>query len=119
MSSMNRVYLMGNLTRDPEVRQTPSKTYVCDLSMAINEEWKSRDGEKKESTVFVQVVAWGRQAETCGEYLKKGSCVLVEGKLQYDEWEDKEGNKRNKVRVRADRVSFIGGKHDSEPEQEE
>ena len=118
MSSMNRVFLMGNLTRDPELRKTPTGASVCDLGMAINEEWKTKEGDKRESTAFVDVVAWGRQAETCSEYLHKGSCVMVEGKLQYDEWESKDGSKRNKIRVRADRVSFIGGKTEHDTNEE-
>jgi len=118
MSSMNRVFLMGNLTRDPELRNTPGGIAVCDIGMAINEEWKTKEGDKRESTAFVDVVAWGRQAETCSEYLHKGSCVMVEGKLQYDEGESKDGSKRNKIRVRADRVQFIGGKTEHETNEE-
>lgn len=108
MADVNRVFLAGNLTRDPEVRYTPSGTAVADLGLAINERYKSKDGTWEEKTVFVDVVVWGRQAETSGEYLYKGSPVLVEGRLQLDQWENQQGEKRSKIRVRADRVQFLG-----------
>ena len=107
MASMNRVFLAGNLTRDPEVRHIPSGITVADLGLAINESYKSKSGEMVENTIFVDVVVWGRQAETSGEYLSKGSPVLIEGRLQLDSWETKEGDKRSKLRVRADRVQFL------------
>ena len=108
MASYNRVVLMGNITRDPELR-TAGSTSVCDLGLAVNESYKDKDGTTRESTVFVDVVTWARQAETCAEYLRKGSPVLIEGRLQLDEWE-KDGQKRSKLRVRADRVQFLGSK---------
>lgn len=108
MSTMNRVFLMGNLTRDPEVRYTPSGTAVGDLGLAVNETYKNKAGETVESTVFVDVEVWSRQAETCAEYLYKGSPVLVEGRLKLDQWENQQGEKRSKLRVRADRVQFLG-----------
>lgn len=108
MASMNRVLLMGNLTRDPEIRQVPSGTSVGDLGLAINETYKNREGEQVESTCFVDVVVWGRQAETCGQYLSKGSPILVEGRLQLDQWEADDGQKRSRLRVRGDRVQFLG-----------
>ncbi len=108
MSSLNRVYLMGNLTRDPEVRYTPSGTAVGDLGLAVNETYRNKAGETVESTVFVDVEVWARQAETCAEYLYKGSPVLVEGRLKLDQWENQQGEKRSKLRVRADRVQFLG-----------
>ena len=107
MASLNRVFLMGNLTRDPEVRYAPSGDAVGDLQMAVNRKYKSRDGQDREETCFVGVVVWGRQAETCAEYLRKGSPLLVEGRLQYDQWE-KEGQKFSRLRVRASRVQFMG-----------
>ena len=107
MASVNRVFLAGNLTRDPEVRYTPSGSAVADLSMAINRVYTS-GGEQKEETCFVSVVAWGRQAETCGEFLSKGSPVLVEGSLQFDQWQTDSGEKRSRLRVKADRVQFLG-----------
>ena len=108
MASLNRVVLMGNLTKDPEVRYLPSGTAVCDMRMAMSESYKNKSGEQVESTCYVDVVAWARQAETCGEYLSKGSPVLVEGSLQLDEWKTKEGEARSKLRVRAARVQFLG-----------
>ncbi len=108
MASYNKVILMGNLTKNPEVRYIPSGTAVADLSLAVNEEYKGKDGEKVESVVFVDVVVWARQAETCGEYLSKGSQVLVEGSLQLDKWKTKEGENRSKLRVRATRIQFLG-----------
>lgn len=109
MASFNRVLLMGNMTRDPEVRYTPTGTAVADLGLAVNESYKNKAGEMVENTVFVDVVVWGRQAETAAEYLRKGSPVFVEGRLQLDQWESPQGEKRSKLRVRADRVQFLGG----------
>lgn len=108
MASYNRVLLMGNLTRNPEIRYTPSGTPVADLGLAINENFKNKAGETVEQTCFVDVVVWGRQAETSAEYLQKGSPVFVEGRLQLDQWENQQGEKRSKLRVRADRVQFLG-----------
>lgn len=108
MSTLNRVFLIGNLTRDPEVRYTPSGTAVGDLGLAVNETYKNKAGENVESTVFVDVEVWARQAETCAEYLYKGSPVFVEGRLKLDQWENQQGEKRSKLRVRADRVQFLG-----------
>jgi single-strand DNA-binding protein len=108
MASLNKVFLMGNLTRDPEVRYIPSGTAVADLSLAINERFKDRDtGEWREKPVFVDVTVWRRQAETCAEYLSKGSPVMIEGRLQLDQWESNEGQKRSKLKVLADRVQFL------------
>jgi single-strand DNA-binding protein len=107
---MNHVILAGNLTRDPESRQLPSGTAVADLGLAINDSYKNKSGELVETTCFVDVVVWGRLAETCSQYLRKGSPVLVEGRLQLDQWTTQEGEKRSKLRVRADRVQFLGGK---------
>lgn len=108
MASYNRVLLMGNLTRNPEIRYTPSGTAVADLGLAVNESFKNKAGETVEQTCFVDVVVWGRQAETASEYLHKGSPVFVEGRLQLDQWESQQGEKRSKLRVRADRVQFLG-----------
>lgn len=119
MANLNRVYLIGNLTRDPEVRYAPSGDAVGDLQLAVNNRYKTRDGQDKEETCFVGVVVWGRQAETCGEYLKKGSPVLVEGRLQFDQWE-KDGQKQSRLRVRAERVQFLSrGKGDEVREPRE
>ena len=108
MASYNRVLLMGNLTRNPEIRYTPSGTAVADLGLAVNETFKNKAGETVEQVCFVDGVVWGRQAETASEYLHKGSPVFVEGRLQLDQWENQQGEKRSKLRVRADRVQFLG-----------
>lgn len=108
MGAMNRVFLMGNLTRDPQVRQTPAGTAVADLGLAINEKYRTKAGETAENTVFVDIVAWGKQAEACRQYLKKGSEVIVEGKLQFEQWQTPEGQRRSRLRVRAVRVQFVG-----------
>jgi len=107
MATLNKVFLIGNLTRDPEVRYLPSGKAVTDIRMAINNKFKLASGEEREETCFVGVVVWGKQGEACGQYLSKGSPLLVEGRLQYDEWE-KDGQKMNRLRVVADRTQFIG-----------
>lgn len=108
MADLNRVILAGNLTRDPELRYTPSAIAVTDLGLAVSDVYRNREGEQVEQTCFVDIVVWGRQAEACGEYLKKGSPALVEGRLQFDQWESAQGEKRSKLRVRAERVQFLG-----------
>lgn len=108
MASFNKVIIVGNLTRDPEVRYLPTGTAVCELGVAVDDSYRGKDGQNVERTVFVDVVVWDRQAENVSKYLSKGSPLLVEGKLQLDQWESKEGEKRNKLRVRADRVQFLG-----------
>jgi single-strand DNA-binding protein len=109
MADLNRVFLMGNLTADPEVRYAPSGDAVGDLRMAINRRYKGRDGQDHDEVCYVSVVVWGRQAETCGQYLQKGSQVMVEGSLKYDQWE-KDGQKHSRLLVRANRVQFLGGR---------
>jgi len=109
MSSVNRVFLLGNITRDPDLRQTQSGIPVTDLGVAVNEKHRNKAGEEVETTCFADVVVWGRQAETCTQYLSKGAPVMVEGRLQLDTWETEAGEKRSRIRVRADRVQFLGG----------
>ena len=106
MASFNKVLLMGNLTRDPELRYTASGAAVASFGLAVNRKYKAGD-EWKEEVCFVDITVWGRQAETCGEYLKKGSPALIEGRLQMDQWENQQGEKRSKLKVRADRVQFL------------
>jgi single-strand DNA-binding protein len=108
MPDLNRVMLMGNLTRDPEIRYTPQGTPIGELSLAVNESYKAQDGTVKESVLYVDIEVWGRQAETCKQYLQKGRPVFVEGRLRLDQWETPQGEKKNKLRVRADRVQFLG-----------
>ena len=101
MASFNKVILMGNLTRDPEVRYTPSGTAVTDIGLAVNRYWFDKQAnERREETTFVDVTLWGRQAEVAGEYLAKGRPVLIEGRLHLDSWDDREtGQKRSKLKV--------------------
>jgi single-strand DNA-binding protein len=108
MASLNKVFLLGNLVRPPELRYTPTGTAVADLRLAVNRNYTTQGGEKREDTCFLTVVVWGKQAETCGEYLDKGSPIMVEGRLQTRDWEGKDGQKRNVVEVVAERVQFMG-----------
>jgi single-strand DNA-binding protein len=109
MASFNRVVLMGNLTRDPEVRQTSSGAQVAELRLAVSETYRDRQtNQQKEVTCYVDVVVWNKLAELCQQYLGKGRPVLVEGRLTYDEWKTPQGEARNKLRVRADTVKFLG-----------
>jgi len=110
MASYNRVILVGNVTRDPEIRHTPSQLAVTDLGLAVNERRKNQSGEWTEETVFVDVTLWGRQAEVAGEYLSKGSPVLIEGKLRLDTWETPDGQKRSKLKVVGERMQMLGSR---------
>ncbi len=108
MASYNRVIVIGNLTRDPELKRTPSGAAVCDLRLAVSESYRNKEGERIERPVFVDVVVWNQQAEICNQYLSKGSPVFVEGRLQYDEWKTPQGETRSKLRIVASRTQFIG-----------
>ncbi len=108
MGSMNQVFLMGNLTRDPVVRKTAKGTTVSDLGLAVSEKYKNGDGELVETTCFADIVVWGKPAEACAQNLKKGSPVVVEGRLQLDQWKTDNGENRSKLKVKAHRVQFIG-----------
>ena len=111
MASFNKVILLGNLTRDPEVRYTPKGSAVCDLGIAINRQYTLDSGEKREEVTFVDVVLWARLAEIAGEYLKKGRPVFIEGRLQLDTWDDKQsGQKRSKLRVIGETMQLLGGR---------
>src|SRR5204863_4021216 len=111
MASFNKVILLGNLTRDPEVRYTPKGTAVTELGMAVNRVYTAENGEKREETTFVDVTLWGRTAEIAGEYLKKGRPVFIEGRLQLDTWDDKQsGQKRSKLKVVAEGLQLIGSR---------
>lgn len=101
MLSLNQIMLVGNLTRDPELRYTNNGSPVCQMRLAANRRWKNSDGQDKEETVFVDVVMWGKAAETAGRLLAKGRSVFVNGRLTSDEWEDKEGNKRSRLQITA------------------
>jgi single-strand DNA-binding protein len=111
MASFNKVILLGNLTRDPEVRYTPKGSAVCDLGIAVNRVYTTDSGEKREEVTFVDVVLWARLAEIAGEYLKKGRPVFIEGRLQMDSWDDKQtGQKRTKLRVVGESMQLLGGR---------
>ena len=107
MASLNKVFLIGNLTRDPELRYVPSGSAVATFTLAINRVYNTQSGEKKEQTSFIRVVVWGRRAEVCGEYLSKGSPLFVEGRLQSRDWETQDGQKRSTVEVVADNIQFL------------
>ena len=115
MASVNKVILVGNLGRDPEVRYTPQGTAVANFTMATTDRWNDPSGEKKERTEWHRIVVWGKQAEIAAEYLKKGRQVYVEGSLQTREWTDKEGNKRYTTEVRAQRFQMLGRPDDRQP----
>lgn len=107
MASLNKVLLIGNLAKDPELRYTPQGTAVVNLRMAVNRRWKDKAGEQKEEVCFLTVVAWDKQAEVCNQYLRKGAPIFVEGRLQSRSWEDNAGQKRNVIEVRAERIQFL------------
>lgn len=108
MANLNKVFLIGNLTRDPELRYIPSGTAVATFTVASGRSYTSASGEKREETCFVRVVSWARQAELCGEYLSKGSPVFVEGRLQSRSWETSDGQKRSTLEVVAQNIQFLG-----------
>lgn len=111
MASFNRVILMGNITRDIELRYIPSGTAVADIGLAVNDRRKTASGEWVDETTFVDITLWGRQAEIASEYLGKGSPVLIEGRLKLDTWET-DGQKRSKLRVIGERMQMLGGRAD-------
>ena len=113
MASLNKVLLMGNLTRNPEIRYTPSGSAVCEFGMAINRRFMQANGQERDETCFVDIVVWGKQAETASRFLQKGSAVFIEGRLVYDQWDDRETQKkRSRLRVNADRVQFLDRRDD-------
>ncbi len=118
MANFNRVILLGNLTRDPELRYVPSGTAVASFGLATNRTYIAQNGEKKEEVCFVTVIVWGKQAESCSQYLSKGSPALVEGRLTSRSWEQ-DGVKRSTIEVRAERVQFLGRKGASGGETKE
>ncbi|PYI91265.1 MAG: single-stranded DNA-binding protein [Verrucomicrobia bacterium] len=111
MASFNKVILLGNLTRDPEVRYTPKGSAVADLGIAVNRQYTLENGEKREEVTFVDVTFWGRTAEVAGEYLKKGRPVFIEGRLQLDTWDDKQsGQKRSRLKVIGETMQMLGSR---------
>ncbi len=115
MISFNKVFLIGNLTRDPELRYTPSGVPVASMRLAINTQFRDKSGERKIETCYVNIVAWNRQAELCSQFLSKGRRVLVEGRLQSRSWETSDGTKRSIIEVRADRIQFLDGRRQESP----
>ena len=108
MANFNKVILAGNLTRDPELRYTPKGLAICKFGLAINRKWSSEGGEQKEEVTFVDVDAFGRQAETIGQYLKKGRPILIEGRLRLDQWDDKQtGQKKSRLGVVLESFQFL------------
>ena len=111
MASLNKVMLIGNLTRDPEVKYTPRGTAVADVGLAVNRLFTADDGERREETTFVDIILWGRIAEIAKQYCKKGSPLFVEGRLQLDTWDDKQtGQKRSRLRVVAENIQLLGSR---------
>ena len=110
MASVNRVILVGNLGRDPELRYIQSGQAVANFTLATNDRWRDKEGNNQERTEWHRIVVWGKSAENCAQYLQKGRSVYVEGRLQTREWEDKEGNKRQTTEVVAQAVQFLGGR---------
>jgi single-strand DNA-binding protein len=106
MLELNKVFLIGNLTQDPEVRSLSSGTPVAEIRIAVNRRYKDRDGQPQEDTLFIQVESWNRLADFCKDWLKKGQRVFVEGRLKMDAWEGKDGVKRSRIKVQADRIQF-------------
>lgn len=111
MASLNKVMLIGNLTRDPEVRYTPKGNAVCDLGMAVNRRYTTESGERQEEVTYLEIVLWSKSAELAGQYLHKGSPVFIEGRLQMDTWEDKAtGQKRSKIKIVGENIQFLDSK---------
>ena len=108
MAHLNKVFLIGNLTRDPELRVTPKGTAVCQFGLAVNRQYKDESGATRDETAFIDIEAWGKQGELCSKYLQKGSLAFIEGRLRFDSWEDKtSGQKRNKLKVVLENVQFL------------
>lgn len=120
MASLNKVIIMGNLTRDPELKYTPNGTAVAELGLAMNRRYKDGNGVAKEDTTFVDLTLWGRTAEIANEYLRKGDSALIEGRLTLDQWDDKQtGQKRSKLRVTGEQLTMLGQKPQREQSQEQ
>lgn len=108
-ASYNRVILAGNLTRDPQLSYTPSQTPVCEFGLAVNRRWRDREGNNKEEVCFVDLTAYGRQAEVINQYMNKGAGILIEGRLRFSQWSNNEGQKRSKLDVVVENFTFMGG----------
>ena len=110
MASFNQVILLGNLTRDVELKHTPSNQAVANIGLAMNRQYQTKDGERREETTFVDCEAWGRQAEVMAQYLSKGRPVFVQGRLKLDTWQDQQGQNRSKLKVVIENFQFVGGR---------
>ena len=108
MANLNKVMLIGNLTRDPDLKYTPGNQAVCEIGLAVNRKYRTKEGEEREETTFVDCEAWGKQAEVLKQYMSKGRPLFVEGRLKLDTWEDKDGGKRSKMRVVIENFQFLG-----------
>ena len=113
MASFNKVILLGNLTRDPETRVTPNGNTICKLGLAVSRSYATKDGERREETTFVDIDAFGRQAEVITKYMRKGRPLMVEGRLKLDQWESNDGQKRSKLGVVLESFQFVGGRDDN------
>ena len=109
MANFNKVFLMGNLTRDPQLSYTPNQTAVVDFGLATNRRWTGQDGSQRDETCFVDCRMFGKRAEVVNKYCKKGNSLFVEGRLTFDSWEAQDGSKRSKLRVTVENFEFIGG----------
>ena len=119
MANFNKILLIGNLTRDPQLSYLPSQTAVCEFGLAVNRTWNSKDGDKKQDTCFIDCRAFGKPAETLNKYVSKGDPIFIEGRLDFDQWTDKDGGKRSKHRVTVENFQFLGGSKNQQPEQEQ
>jgi single-strand DNA-binding protein len=116
MPAYNRIILAGHLTRDPETKETPASGTVTKFGIAVNHKYKTKGGEAREDVCFADCTAWGKTGETIAQWCKKGKAILVEGRLVFHQWEDKEGNRRSKHEVVVDGFQFLGGKEQAEPD---
>ena len=114
MANYNKVILVGNLTRDPQLSYLPSQTPVVEIGLAVNRKWKGQDGQQKEETCFVDCRCYGKQAEILNQYMSKGRPILVDGRLNFSSWETKDGQKRSKLRVVVENFQFLGGRGDEQ-----
>lgn len=118
MANFNKVILIGNLTRDPEMRYLPSQTPVVEIGLAVNRRWKGQDGQQREETCFIDCVSFGKQAEVLNQYMAKGRPIMIEGRLQLDTWEAKDGSKRSKHKVVIEQFQFMGSTKEQPPKQD-
>lgn len=114
MANLNITFLIGRLTRDPELRYIPTGTAVCEFGLAVNREWNDSSGQKQKEVLFIECTAWARRAEVMAQYLKKGAPVFVEGHLKLDEWQAEDGSKRSKIKFVCDNFQFLESKRDAE-----